>query len=330
MTTEKLNTRDSEINRKRYLSIDVFKGLSVVLMVFANAVAIYENVPAWSKHAVDYGLTYVDIVAPFFVFMLALNFNVSYAKRLKAYGRKKTYLRFIRRYIIFIILGFFLTLGYESGRIYLQWGTFQVLGLSGLMLLPLIELKSYIRLLIAIILMIIHQIILLTSLQILIYDAIEGGLFGALSWGSMMILSSVLADGLKKNKIDAYFLVGGIFCSVLGIITSFFWKISRAYISLPYILICVGIGSLVYYFLYNIFEKWGASFKFSQRDNIFSLIGRNAFFLYLIDVLITYPIYMILPSDISWLFILTIGFLFILFIGIIAYFMNKVEMYIII
>ena len=88
----------------RFLSIDVFKGLTVVLMVFVNTLAIYENVPSWSKHAGDFGLTYVDLIAPFFVFMLALNMNISYQKRKEKFGRKKAVLRFIRKFLIFITI----------------------------------------------------------------------------------------------------------------------------------------------------------------------------------------------------------------------------------
>jgi len=329
MISENQNLNRKEA-KKRYLSIDVFKGLTVILMVFANAVGIYDNVPSWSKHAVDFGLTYVDVIAPFFVFMMALNFKISYKRRLETFGRKKTYLRFIRRYVIFIILGFCFSLGFDQGIILIRWGTFQVLGLSGLILLPLIEFKAYIRLIVALILILTHQLILITDFKTIIYDGIEGGFFGALSWSSMMILSSVLSEGLEKKKVFNYFLIGGLICLLLGIISGIFLGISRAYISLPYVLVCVGIGSIVYFILYYIFEIWGINFKFFKKDNFLSVIGKNAFFLYLIDLLITYPIYVILPSDAPWLLILSIGLIYMVLISAIAYYMNKLEMFIII
>jgi len=330
MIRENQNPNNKKDDKKRYLSIDVFKGLSVILMVFANAVGIYDNVPSWSKHAVDFGLTYVDVIAPFFVFMMALNFKISYKKRLETFGREKTYLRFIRRYIIFIILGFFFSLGFDEGIILIRWGTFQVLGLSGLILLPIIEFKAYKRLILALILMLTHQLILFTNFERVIYEGIEGGFFGSLSWGSMMILSSVLSEGLEKKEVFKYFLIGGLICLVLGIISGIFWGISRAYITLPYILVCVGIGSIVYFTLYYIFEIWGIHLKFFKGDNFLSVIGKNAFFLYLIDLLITYPIYVIVPTDAPWLLILSIGLIYMILIEGIAYYMNNLEMFIII
>jgi len=316
----------------RFLSIDVFKGLSVVLMVFVNTLAIYENVPNWSKHAGDFGLTYVDLIAPFFVFMLALNMNISYQKRKEKFGRKKAMFRYIRRFLIFIGIGFFLTIYIGPDGFYFRWGTFQVLGMSGLLLLPLIELKPLLKLLVAVIIMILHQLILFTPLSSIVYESIEGGILGALSWGSMMIISSFLAESLTKgkDKVKSYFLFGGLICLVLGFSFGFILGISRAYISLPYILVSVGISSLIYYILYYIFEVWANNHEFVKKEKIFSVVGKNAFILYLIHIVIVYTIYQIIPLNISSVIIFSISFVNVAIIWLIAFLMNKVEMFIII
>ena len=316
----------------RFLSIDVFKGLTVVLMVIVNTLAIYENVPAWSKHAGDFGLTYVDLIAPFFVFMLALNMNISYQKRKDKFGRKKAMFRYIRRFLIFISIGLFLTIYIGPGGFYFRWGTFQVLGMSGLLLLPLIELKPFIKLSVAVIIMILHQLILFTPLSSIIYESIEGGILGALSWGSMMILSSFLAEALTKgkDKVKIYFLFGGLICVVLGFGFGFIWGISRAYISLPYIIVSVGISSLIYYILYYIFEVWANNHEFVKKEKFFSVVGKNAFMLYLIHVFIVYSIYQIIPLNISSVIIFSISFVNVAIIWLIAFLMNKEEMFIII
>jgi len=316
----------------RFLSIDVFKGLTVVLMVIVNTLAIYENVPTWSKHAGDFGLTYVDLIAPFFVFMLALNMNISYQKRKEKFGRKKAMLRYIRRFLIFIGIGFFLTIYIGPGGFYFRWGTFQVLGMSGLLLLPLIELKPFLKLSVAVIIMILHQFILFTPLSSIIYESIEGGILGALSWGSMMIFSSFLAEALTKgkDKVKIYFLFGGLICVVLGFGFGFILGISRAYISLPYIIVSVGISSLIYYILYYIFEVWAKNREFLKKEKFFSVIGKNAFMLYLIHVVIVYSIYQIIPLNISSVIIFSISFVNVTIIWFIAFLMNKVEMYIVV
>jgi heparan-alpha-glucosaminide N-acetyltransferase len=167
---ETFYVESNDIEKKRYLSIDIFKGIAVLLMVFANTFSPFENAPGWTQHAVDYGLTYVDLIAPFFIFMLALNFKISYTHRLKKRGRKHTYLRFIRRYLIFIGLGLMLTVYAAPGVFLFRWGTLQILGTTGLILLFLIELNVYMRLIISTLMLVVHQLILLTDINTLIYN----------------------------------------------------------------------------------------------------------------------------------------------------------------
>ena len=76
---------------KRLLSLDFFKGLTILLMVFVNTVGQFTYTPAWTKHAVDFGLTYVDLIAPFFVFMMALNFKSSFQRRMAELPKLKAY-----------------------------------------------------------------------------------------------------------------------------------------------------------------------------------------------------------------------------------------------
>ena len=317
---------------RRILSIDVFKGLTILLMVFLNTFHPYEDVPAWSKHAGEYGLTYVDLVAPFFVFMLALNMNLSYKRRVEKFGRKRALLRYIRRFLIFIGIGLLLTIYIDFDGFYFRWGTLQVLGFSGLMVLPLLELKPLVKLIFAIIFMVLHQLILLTPASVIIYNSVEGGILAVLSWGSMMILSSFLAEGLSRGKehIKHYFLYGGFICLLIGIGTGFVWGVSRPYISVPYILISVGVASILYYLLYFIFEEWATNYNFIKKERIFSVVGKNAFIFYLIHMLIAYAIYTIFPFDTPSIILFPLAIVHTAFIWLLAYYMNKLEMFIVI
>ncbi|NHJ20095.1 MAG: DUF1624 domain-containing protein [Candidatus Lokiarchaeota archaeon] len=317
---------------KRFLSIDVFKGLAVLLMVFVNSIQNYNDIPSWTKHAGDYGLTYVDLVAPFFVFMLALNLNISYNRRVKKVGKKRALLRYLRRYLILIGIGLILMIYIDEHHFYLRWGTLQVLGVSGLMLLPLVNLKTYIKLIFAVVFMCIHQLLLFTPMQSVIYNSIEGGFFGLFSWGSMMVLSSVLGDGLKKGKeyVVRYFLYGGLICFIIGIALSFFQGISRPYISIPYILISVGIASMFYCFLYFLYEQWGTRFRFVINERIFSAIGRNAFIFFIIHLLIVYSIFTFFPPETPNFIIIPLAIGHAVFVWILAYLMSKYEIYIVI
>jgi len=317
---------------RRILSIDVFKGLTVLLMVFLNSFHPYDDVPAWTKHAGEYGLTYVDLVAPFFVFMLALNMNVSYKRRVEKFGRKRALLRYIRRFLILIGIGLLLTIYIDLDGFYFRWGTLQVLGFSGLMVLPLLELKPSVKLIFALIFMVLHQLILLTPASVIIYDSVEGGILAGLSWGSMMILSSFLAEGLGKRKelVKHYFLYGGFICLLIGVGTGFILGISRPYISLPYILISVGVASILFSFLYFIFEEWETNYNFIKKERVFSVVGKNAFFFYLIHMLIAYTIYIIFPFNTPSIILFPLAIVHTAFIWLLAYYMNKLEIFIVI
>ena len=320
----------NDSNKKRYLSIDVFKGLAVLLMVFANTFSPFENVPSWTQHAVDFGLTYVDLVAPFFVFMVALNFKISYNHRIEYKGKKNTYLRFIRRYLIFIGLGLFLTIYVAPGEFYFRWGTLQILGTAGLVLLFLIDLKISVRFIISLVLLIIYQMILLTELSTIIYNSIEGGLLGMLSWTPMMLLSSCLAEGLMKDKVKEYFLYGGVVLTSLGIVLNYYIPFSRAYISISYTIISVGISSLLYYIIHYIFEILAQKKPKMNNEKFFSVVGKNAFILYLLDFMIAYSVYYSISWDAPAILIFIIAFISVFGIWILAYFMDKAKMYIVI
>ncbi|GAH55234.1 unnamed protein product [marine sediment metagenome] len=185
---------------------------------------------------------------------------------------------------------------------------------------------------IVVIIMILHQLILFTPLSLIIYESIEGGILGALSWGSMMVFSSFLAEALinGKDKVKSYFLFGGLICVVLGFGFGFILGISRAYISLPYIIVSVGISSLIYYLLYYIFEVWANNHEFVKKEKFFSVVGKNAFMLYLIHVVIVYSIYQIIPLNISSVIIFSISFVNVAIIWLIAFLMNRVEMFIVV
>jgi predicted acyltransferase len=314
----------------RILSIDVFKGLSITLMTFVNSLAFFENVPAWTRHAGDYGITYVDLIAPFFIFMMALNFTLSFKKRLEKFGRKKAYLRFIRRYLIFIAIGLALFLEVDVNTFQLHWGTLQVLGIAGLIHLSVAELKSVYRLIFGALLVTFHQWMLTTSLSLVIYEGIEGGLLGSLSWASMMIFSSVIAEAIWEAKKWKKLLLGGLIFLFLGIYLGFFFGISREYMSLPYVLISVGASSIIYYFIHLIFDIASKKFYTLKKERILSASGKNAFVLYIFHLLLISLIFEVIPLNLEWLIALTIAISNVIIILTIGYLMDKYKIYLVI
>jgi heparan-alpha-glucosaminide N-acetyltransferase len=69
----------------RVVSIDIFRGLTMAVMIFVNELSSVRGLPWWTYHApgnVDV-MTYVDMVFPFFLFIVGMSLPLSIAQRLK-------------------------------------------------------------------------------------------------------------------------------------------------------------------------------------------------------------------------------------------------------
>jgi heparan-alpha-glucosaminide N-acetyltransferase len=69
----------------RVISIDIFRGLTMAVMIFVNALSEVRGLPWWTyhAHANDDVMTYVDMVFPFFLFAVGMSLPLSVAQRLK-------------------------------------------------------------------------------------------------------------------------------------------------------------------------------------------------------------------------------------------------------
>jgi hypothetical protein len=268
--------------------------------------------------------------------MLALNFTISFKKHLVNDGRLKAYLRHLRRYVIFIGLGLFLFMDISESGILFQWGTLQVLGMSGLLFLPFAETHWIVKSIIATIYISIHQLILFTPLDILIFDSIEAGILGSFSWGAMMIYSVILAEGLKKENKVKFFLVGGLNFLLIGIATSFFFGISRGYMTLPYVFISVGVSSLIFCIFFLVFENQGRK-QIIKKVKVLSSSGKNAFLLFLLHIISLFFFYEMIPAlfflvseEFEWMIIFPFALLNTAIILIIGWFLDRIGIYLII
>jgi len=68
---------------RRVLSVDIFRGLTILVMIFVNDVASVEGLPWWTYHMKpgENGLTYVDVVFPAFLFIVGMAIPLAINKR---------------------------------------------------------------------------------------------------------------------------------------------------------------------------------------------------------------------------------------------------------
>src|SRR5215469_12178678 len=98
-------------NTQRIASIDVFRGLTMAIMIFVNALDGVRGLPWCTHHAparIDV-MTYVDMVFPFFLFAVGLSFPIAIDRRLKRDNSQTAlWLHIALRSVSLIVLGLIL------------------------------------------------------------------------------------------------------------------------------------------------------------------------------------------------------------------------------
>lgn len=92
-------------------SLDVFRGLTMFLMLFVNDLhdfAHAKNVPVWMQHmpAGCDGMTFVDIIFPAFLFGAGLSIPLALGRRLTVVDRARVFRHVLMRSLALIMIGF--------------------------------------------------------------------------------------------------------------------------------------------------------------------------------------------------------------------------------
>jgi heparan-alpha-glucosaminide N-acetyltransferase len=74
------------VTRQRLVSLDVLRGVIILVMLFVNDIACVPGTPAWLMHADTHhdGMTFVDLVFPAFLFMVGMALPYAIGRRLAA------------------------------------------------------------------------------------------------------------------------------------------------------------------------------------------------------------------------------------------------------
>jgi predicted acyltransferase len=91
--------------QKRLLSLDVFRGMTVALMVLVNNPGTWSAVYPALKHAEWHGWTPTDFVFPFFVFIVGIAIPIALGKRIEEGLTKDVYWKILKRSLWIFGLG---------------------------------------------------------------------------------------------------------------------------------------------------------------------------------------------------------------------------------
>ncbi len=123
----------------RIASIDIFRGLTILVMIFVNDVGEVKGLPWWTYHAPPGTnfMTYVDMVFPAFLFIVGMSIPLAMRRRKVSESTTKVLSHVLLRSIGLIVMGLFLANMYKldpqlSGINSTVWA---LLGFAGIFLL---------------------------------------------------------------------------------------------------------------------------------------------------------------------------------------------------
>jgi len=123
-------------SQNRSLSVDFFRGITILVMIFVNDVASVKGLSWWNYHiaAGEQGMTYVDVVFPAFLFIVGMAIPLAVNKR-KSQGMPLAKLLYhtVVRSLSLVAIGLLIMNGREedpslTGISYATWNVFMFIG----------------------------------------------------------------------------------------------------------------------------------------------------------------------------------------------------------
>ena len=101
----------NQLSNQRILSIDAFRGITILVMIFVNELAGIRDIPQWLKHmpADADAMTFVDAVFPAFLFIVGMSIPFAINSRLAkgdSFWQLQQHILF--RTLGLLVLGFFM------------------------------------------------------------------------------------------------------------------------------------------------------------------------------------------------------------------------------
>jgi predicted acyltransferase len=264
----------------RDLVVDRFRGALIVLMVIGDYIGGINWIPAELKHAPDIGFTIADTVAPAFVFVIGLNFGPSFMRRI-GQGRLATYRHFLVRYLFIFAIGATITAGAAVANQPMTWGVLESLGTAGIITIFLIELPTWARFTVGLLVLGGYQYAVDTALLENVLSSGHGGPFGAISWTALLLLSTAVADVWRKGLNPYLICLAAI--TATATISAFIIPVSKNRVSFSYVLVALAISAITFLVI-KVLSKDRA-----PNPGVLCWWGQNSLTLYFLHLLMLAP-----------------------------------------
>lgn len=319
--------------KKRVISVDIFRGLTIVLMILVNTPGIWSNVYPPLLHAEWHGYTPTDLVFPFFLFIVGTSIVFAYQGKQPS---KAVYKKIIIRTLKLLGLGLFLGAFTITFPFINEWeairlpGVLQRIGIV-FFFAALLFLHCNWRVLlgICVVLLLGYWIwmgfiplmgesptferapnnwanyidlnVLGTHMYKPDYDP-EGILstIPSIATSLLGIFTGLLLRSARKDKVRMM-IVMGVALLFLGYLWNMVFPINKALWTSSYVLVTAGWGNLFLALIYYLTDV-----KEIQFGSIFRHAGANAITIYFLSSFVTKLFYLIRVDDTNtvhgWLF----------------------------
>lgn len=240
-----------EKSRSRILSIDQFRGFTVLMMFAVNFLHGRKSVSALVQHNENW-VSLADWIMPAFLLLVGMAFRLTWPKRVQMLGKRQAALRVVRRSLALIgvslvAYGVGATFGSwkdwnaeSSGEFVAAllkarlWEVLAIIGASQLLVLPVIGKSTRFRLGVAGVFMLVHLVVSelfnvrFVMAQSNLLDAYwgaakvrawDGGFFGILSWSAIALIGTVAMDGMRRlssRRMVKVAVLSGLVAMVVG------------------------------------------------------------------------------------------------------------------
>ncbi|MBO8152167.1 MAG: DUF5009 domain-containing protein [Candidatus Neomarinimicrobiota bacterium] len=292
---------------KRLVSLDVFRGFTIFSMLLVNNPANDMAYPSWFRHARwGQGLTFCDMILPWFLFIMGVAIPFSFSSFLKRKGSRFLFLlKSLRRSFVLILLGIIINCSI-SRAIVVKMDVLQLLGFSYIVSVLIYFLPRWFRICVSVFLIIGYYVLLkfipfggnpggtLEEYNNIIYYLNTrflsryhlSGIISVVPSSVIVTLGTVVGDILRSefshSRKFLTLLILGVGTLSIGWLWSIDIMFSKSIWTPSYVLFSSGIGCIIlslFYYLIEIreYRSWGFVFK---------VFGMNAITAYFVSIVV--------------------------------------------
>lgn len=273
---------------ERLILLDQLRGYAIAGMVFVNWLGNFESMPWMLKHHRE-GMSYADTIAPLFMFVVGIGFQMTFLRRQEKDGVWAARWAGFKRYAGLTLLA----IAFYGPDFRMDWwDALTDIGLAGILAIPFLGRSAAVRIAAAFgYLLIFQSAFSFTGYgEWAMHNTINGGPLGPISYAFVLLIGTLAWDWIAQG--DRRRLVLNSLLWALGLCVAGWslrlafgethreWQFSQFYMTVPYPLYSTGLSFVVLIAFHFINERLGWTIP------SLTAIGRNALLMYIVQAIV--------------------------------------------